>query len=359
MNRVPPRSRLSFALALALMCAAGEAQPVRTTQAPVVTQAPQPAQPAAQPPFDEWLAALRADALARGISQKTVDEALGTVERLPVVVERDRTQAELVLTLDTYLKRRLTPRVVRDAKAAAKAQKAVLRKTTAAYGVPASVMVAVWGLESNFGRFTGSRPVIAALATLSYDTRRAAMFREEIFAALRILDSGEVTLAALTGSWAGAMGQVQFMPSSYLKYAVDLDGDRRRDIWTSTPDVLASIANYLEEHGWVKGQRWGREVTIPPTSAERVATAVPLRMTGGCTAVREMTEARPLTVWAALGIRQKNGTPLPASDMPASLVRVDAHAFLVYVNYEALLTYNCAHTYALSVAFLSDKLGGQ
>jgi len=359
MNGVPPRSRLSFALALALMCAAGASRPVSATQAPVVIQAPQPAQQAAQPPFDQWLAALRADALARGISQKTVDEALGKVERLPVVVERDRTQAELVLTLDTYLKRRLTPRVTRDAKAAAKAQTAVLRKTTTAYGVPASVMVAIWGLESNFGRFTGSRPVIAALATLSYDTRRATMFREEIFAALRILDSGEVTLPALTGSWAGAMGQVQFMPSSYLTYAVDFDGDRRRDIWTSTPDVLASIANYLKERGWVKGQRWGREVAIPAASADRVATAVPLRMTGGCSAVREMTEARPLHDWAALGVRQKNGTALPVSDMPASLVRVDAHAFLVYANYEALLTYNCAHTYALSVAFLSDKLGGQ
>jgi len=321
---------------------------------PAVAQA---AVPPAQLPFEEWLAALRADALGRGISQKTVDEALANVERLPVVVERDRTQAELVMTLDTYLKRRLTPRVVRDAKAAAKAQTTVLRKATAVYGVPASVMVAIWGLESNFGRFTGSRPVIAALATLSYDTRRATMFREEIFAALRILDSGEVTLAALTGSWAGAMGQVQFMPSSYLTYAVDFDGDRRRDIWTSTPDALASIANYLKERGWVKGQRWGREVSIPSASAGRVATAVPLRMTGGCTAVREMTEPRPLTTWAALGIRQKSGSALPSSDIPASLVRVDTHRFLVYANYEALLEYNCAHTYALSVALLADRVG--
>jgi membrane-bound lytic murein transglycosylase B len=310
-------------------------------------------------PFEDWLAALRADALDRGISRKTVDEALAKIERLPVVVERDRTQAELVMTLDTYLKRRLTPRVVRDAKAAARAQRTLLRKAEATYGVPPSVMVAIWGLESNFGRFTGTRPVIAALATLAYDTRRATLFREEIFAALRILDSGEVALSALTGSWAGAMGQVQFMPSSYLRYAVDFDGDRRRDVWASTPDVLASIGNYLKERGWVKGQRWGREVKVPAASAERVATAVPLRMTGGCTAVREMTEARPLTAWAALGVRLKNGSALPSSDLPASLVRVDTHRFLVYANYEALLEYNCAHTYALSVALLSDRLGGR
>ena len=317
------------------------------------------ARPDAPPPFDEWLAALRADALTRGISQKTVDEALATVERLPVVVERDRTQAELVLTLDTYLKRRLTPRLVRDAKTAAGQQKTVVRKAAAAYGVPGSVMVAIWGLESNFGRFTGSRPVISALATLSYDTRRAAFFREEIFAALRILDTGEVALAALTGSWAGAMGQVQFMPSSYLQWAVDFDGDHRRDIWTSVPDVLGSIGNYLKDHGWVEGQRWGREVKIPAASAERVATAVPLRMSGGCTAVRDMTEPRPLREWAALGVRQKGGGALPVSDLPASLVRVDTHTFLVYANYEALLAYNCAHTYALSVAFLADRLGGR
>jgi membrane-bound lytic murein transglycosylase B len=352
--------RLSFAVPFVVLCAGASAgtvsHPEAAAQAPVVMQAPQPAD---QPPFEEWLAALRAEALSRDISRRTVEQALGSVERLLVVVERDRTQAERVMTLDTYLKRRLTPRLVRDAKAAATQQKTLLGKASAAYGVPGSVMVAIWGLESNLGRFTGTRPVIAALATLAYDTRRAAYFREEIFSALRILDSGDVPVSALVGSWAGAMGQPQFMPSSYLKWAVDFDGDRRRDIWASRPDVLASIGNYLKSHGWVEGQRWGREVKIPAASAARVGTAVPLRMTGGCTAVREMTEPRPLRDWAALGVRLKNGSALPAGDMPASLVRVDTHAFLVYANYEALLAYNCAHTYALSVAMLSDRIGGK
>ena len=357
MGAVTPPHRIAAAVLLALVCSGALARAQEPGQAGVPS--PAPASAPAQPlPFDQWLAALRIDAMARGVSQRTVDQALGSVERLPIVVERDRTQAELVLTLDGYLKRRLTPRLVRDAKTAARTHRKVLRKASTAYGVPPSVMVAIWGLESNFGRFTGTRPTIASLATLAYDSRRSAMFREEIFAALQIVDRGEVSTSALTGSWAGAMGQVQFMPSSYLKYAVDFDGDQRRDIWASRPDILASIANYLKEHGWVAGQRWGREVRVPEAAAARVATAVPLRMTGSCLAEREMTEARPLRSWAALGVRQKNGAALPASDIPASLVRVDTQRFLVYGNYESLLGYNCAHTYALSVAFLSDRLGG-
>ena len=356
MNGVPPRSRHSFALALALMCAAGASRPVSATQAPVVIRAPQPAQPAAQPPFDEWLAALRADALARGISQKIVDEALGKVERLPVVVERDRTQAELVLTLDTYLKRRLTPRVVRDAKAAAKAQTAVLRKTTAAYGVPASVMVAIWGLESNFGRFTGVRPTVAALATLAWDPRRSAFFRGELFDALEILNRGDIDPAAMRGSWAGAMGQPQFMPSSYLEFAQDFDGDGRRDIWSSPADVFASIANYLRGHGWSAGQSWGREVRVSRKAARRIAERV-ARREGTCQATRDMTIALPLSRWQQLGVRLPDGKALPAGTVEASLVGGATRQFLVYQNYDALLAYNCAHSYALGVALLADRIG--
>jgi membrane-bound lytic murein transglycosylase B len=308
-------------------------------------------------PFEEWLAALRTEALAKGISRRTVEAALGSLERLPVVVERDRTQAELTLTLDQYLKRRLTTRVVRTAREMASAHRAELERTAGTYGVPPAVIVAIWGLESNFGRFQGVRPVVASLATLAYDGRRQALFRDEIFAALRILDSGEVEPDALRGSWAGAMGQPQFMPSSYLTWAVDADADGHRDIWTSLPDIFASMANYLNAHGWTKDQRWGREVRVGDNAAARIAAAVPMRLAGGCQAARDMTEARPLSEWRALGVTQKNGAALPQADLPASLVRVDTHRFLVYGNYEALLAYNCAHTYALSVAFLADRLG--
>jgi membrane-bound lytic murein transglycosylase B len=308
-------------------------------------------------PFEEWLAGFRAEALAKGISQRTVDAALGSVERLPVVVERDRTQAEATLTLSQYLARRLPSSVVRTARQVAKGHRAELRRVTAQYGVPSSVIVAVWGMESNFGRFQGVRPTISALATLAYDGRRPALFRDELVAALRIIDRGDVAPEALRGSWAGAMGQAQFMPSSYLRWAVDGDGDGRRDIWTSLPDVFASIASYLKEHGWAQDQRWGREVRLAGKTAARVAAAVPLRLTGACQAVREMTEGRPLSTWRGLGITQRSGAALPASDLPASLVRVDTRSFLVYGNYEALLAYNCAHTYALSIGILADRIG--
>jgi membrane-bound lytic murein transglycosylase B len=308
-------------------------------------------------PFEDWMAALRAEALAKGISQRTVDAALGSVERLPVVVERDRTQAELTLTFDQYLARRLPSSVVRTARAVAKRHRMELRRVDAQYGVHSSVIVAIWGMESNFGRFQGVRPTISTLATLAYDGRRQTLFREELIAALRIIDRGDVEPAALKGSWAGAMGQAQFMPSSYLRWAADGDGDGRRDIWTSLPDVFASIARYLKEHGWAKDQRWGREVRLTDRTAARVAAAVPLRLVGACQAVREMSEARPLSAWRELGVTQRSGAALPATDLPASLVRVDARNFLVYGNYEALLAYNCAHTYALSIGILADRIG--
>ena len=244
---------------------------------------------AGPPPFEEWLAALRMEALEKGISQRTVDTALGSLERLPVVVERDRTQAELTLTLDQYLKRRLPARVVRSARDMASKHRTELQRAASQYGVPRPFIVAIWALESNFGRFQGVRPTVATLATLAYDGRRTTLFREELFAALRILDSGEVKPEALRGSWAGAMGQTQFMPSSYLKWAVDADADGRRDIWASRADIFASIANYLKEHGWKTGERWGREVRLSDATAARVGAAVPMRLAGACQAELKYT----------------------------------------------------------------------
>jgi membrane-bound lytic murein transglycosylase B len=328
---------------------------VAAQAAPASAQVTEPA----PPPFEEWLAALRTEALEKGIGQRTVDTALGSLERLPVVVERDRTQAELTLTLDQYLKRRVPARVVRSARDMASKHRAELQQAASQYGVPRPFIVAIWGLESNFGRFQGVRPTVATLATLAYDGRRTTLFREELFAALRILDSGEVQPEALKGSWAGAMGQAQFMPSSYLKWAVDADADGRRDIWASRVDIFGSIANYLKEHGWTAGERWGREVRLSDATAARVGAAVPMRLTGACQAVRDMTEARPLSTWRELGVTQKNGAALPRAGIAASLVRVDTRRFLVYGNYEALLGYNCAHTYALSVAFLADRIGSR
>jgi membrane-bound lytic murein transglycosylase B len=306
-------------------------------------------------PFSEWLAQLRKDALAKGISERTVEAALANLEPSPVVVERDRTQAERTLSIDQYLKRRLDRKTVKTAREMAKRHAALLAKVSAQYGVPPGIIVAVWGLESNFGRFSGVRPTIASLATLAYDNRRAAMFREELFSALRILDRGDIDLSKMKGSWAGAMGQPQFMPSSYLKYAEDFDRDGRRDIWDSEADVFASVANYLKQNGWTTGVGWGRAVTVPKNAANRVQVAAPLR-TAGCEATRQMSEGLAWSRWRALGVRPVGRQPFSKSDSAPSLVRAGTRNFLVLDNYAVLLQYNCAHAYALAVALLADQI---
>jgi membrane-bound lytic murein transglycosylase B len=307
-----------------------------------------------QPSFGEWLEGVRAEALARGIRQEIVDEALNLEEILPVVLERDRTQAETIQPLEGYISNRVTPAMVRTGRQMLARHRTLLAKVSQTYGVPASVIVSIWGLESNFGRFVGVRPTVAALATLAWDPRRSVFFRGELFSALEILNRGDVELASLLGSWAGAMGQPQFMPSSYLQYAVDFDGDGRRDIWRSHGDIFASVANYLRGHGWVNGNRWGRDVSVPTEAASRVTTLD--RRDGGCRAIREMTVRLPLDEWQRLGVRLPDGSRLPSAAFEASLVAGSSRHFLVYDNYDVLLTYNCAHAYALSVAILSERI---
>jgi membrane-bound lytic murein transglycosylase B len=312
-----------------------------------------------RPAFDAWLADVRAEAVARGIREEVVAQAFeGIKEPLPVVLERDRTQAETVLPLETYLARRLTNRVVRTGRQMTAQHRRLLARVSATYGVPGAVVVAIWGNESNFGRFSGVRPTIASLATLAWDPRRSTLFRSELFHALDIVNRGDIELAKLRGSWAGAMGQPQFMPSSYLRFAEDFDGDGRRNIWDSPPDIFASVANYLRGHGWVAGRRWGREVRFATDAARQAAAEVPRREATSCRAAREMSARMPLERWNELGVRSLDGRPLPAASLDASLVSGATRHFLVYDNYDALLDYNCAHAYALHVALLSDRLTG-
>ncbi len=268
---------------------------------------------------------------------------------------RDRTQPEQTQSLDDYVTARLNPKTLARGADAAKAQRALIARVESAYGVPGPVMVAIWGMESNFGQFTGVRPVITALATLAYDSRRPALFRGELFQALALVDKGVVQLPDFIGSWAGAIGQPQFMPSSFLRYAVDFDGDGKIDIWTSPADVLGSMANYLKVSGWTEGTRWGREVRISKTVMARIEKAVPMR-SSGCRARREMTEARPLNEWRRLGVLAANGGRLPTATLPASLVRGQNRNFLVYQNYQAIIEYNCSNAYAVSVGLLSDRV---
>lgn len=318
-------------------------------------QSPPPVAPVAvPPPFDEWLTELRAEAVERGISARLVDRAFADVKPVEQILERDRTQAEFTLDLEAYLKRRLTPQTVRLAQRMHTRHRSLLRKVEARYGVSTRILVSIWGLESNFGRFAGVRPTIPALVTLAYDPRRGQMFREELFSALEIVNRGDVQLERLKGSWAGALGQPQFMPSSYLEYAQDFDGDGSKDIWSSHADVFASIAFYLQKHGWTEGIRWGREVRVPALLKE-ATLAIP-RREAGCRARRLMTEPRPLTEWRKMGLRTMGGALVPALEMPASMVVAGSRTFLLYDNYEALLGYNCAHSYALSVGLLADRL---
>ena len=326
--------------------------------APGGASAATPQAPVFDAAFTAWLGDLRRDALAAGVRPATIDAALATIDAQPVVLERDRSQAEFTLTLGQYVMRRLTPALLRLAKEHARQQRPLLLKVEHAHKVPRSMLVSVWGLESNFGKFAGVRPTVPVLATLAYDGRRAALFRGELLNALKIVDRGDIELERLKGSWAGAMGQPQFLPSSYLKFAQDFDGDGKRDIWTSLPDVLASIAFYLASNGWTPGEAWGRRVTLPADFDTRLGDRAPLR-SEGCRAVRQLTQPMLLSEWRALGVKTAKGLPLPKTSTAASLLRADGETFLVYRNYETLLTYNCAHSYAIAVSLLSDRLDGK
>jgi membrane-bound lytic murein transglycosylase B len=249
------------------------------------------------------------------------------------------------MTFAEYLKIVAPPSRVQRGRSLLAQHKALLDEVSATYGVPASVIVALWGVESDYGRRTGGFSVIGALATLAYDGRRGAYFRRELLDALQILNEGHITPALMTGSWAGAMGQSQFMPSSFLSRAVDHDGDGRRDIWTTYADVFASAANYLKRAGWRQGQRWGRRITLP---ADFDAALIDLNV------------AKSLGAWQTLGVRNAKGQALPKVSLDASLVAPDGPdgpTFLVYHNFRVLLTWNRSTYFGTAVGLLSDQIG--
>ena len=333
-------------LALCVLCAGTIGVAANPQEKPETTR----------PSFSEWLAGVRADALKRGIRAETIDAAFATVdEPEATVLARDRAQAETVFSLEKYLARALRPAVIRNAQEVYSRNQKILTQVADRYGVSPRIIVGIWGLESNFGQFSGVRPTIGALATLAWDPRRSTLFRAELLNALQILDRGDIDVAHMRGSWAGAMGQPQFMPSSYLKWAEDFDEDGRTDIWSSTPDVFASIANFMKAHGWKTGQAWGREVKISRAAAKTIAKDVE-RRNGSCAARRNMTAALPMARWQKLGVRLLDGAALPKTDVTASLVSGSSRQFLVYDNYDALLEYNCSHSYAIAVALLSGRI---
>jgi membrane-bound lytic murein transglycosylase B len=296
---------------------------------------------AAAESFPAWLDGLRDEARRAGIAPATLDRTLGGLKPIPRVIDLDRRQPETRLTFAEYRARVISDARVRRGRGLRRQHAALLERVAERYGVPAEVIVSLWGIESSFGDSQGSFPVIGALATLAWDGRRAGLFRRELIAALRILDRGDVSPGEMYGSWAGAMGQCQFMPSTYLAYAVDGDGDGRRDIWRSLPDIFASIANYLRAAGWNPGLRWGREVRVPP----------------GAELPTGLDHEAPLDDWAKSGVRLADGGPLPAAPVEASLVAVDSGrgpSYLVYANFRAIMVWNRSTYFALSVGLLSD-----
>lgn len=298
--------------------------------------------------FGAWLAAFRSEAAAQGISGKTLSAALDGLEPLPRVVELDRSQPEFTLTLEEYLTRVVSDRRVALGRKLLRENRGLLRRVHSKYPVQPRFLVALWGIETDFGRLKGAFPAVQALATLAFDGRRSAYFRGELLDALRILEAGHVSVAGMTGSWAGAMGQTQFMPSSFLRYAVDFDGDGKADLWNNRADALASAANYLVGSGWVDGQIWGRAVRVP----ERVGPGL-----------EGLETRRRLREWQALGVRRADGRDLPASpDLQASLIRVGegkGRTYLVYDNYRAILTWNRSHLFGIAVGTLADRLVGR
>jgi len=298
------------------------------------------------PDFSTWLAQFRQEALAQGISQATLDAALADVQRLPEVIERDQRQPEFIQTFWTYLDKRLSPWRIERGQALLREHRALLDEVQTRYGVPAGVLVAFWGLETNYGGYLGDFPIPAALATLAFDPRRAGFFRHELLQSLRIIEAGHVTAADMKGSWAGAMGQVQFMPSTYLRYAVDGDGDGHKNLWTSLPDALHSAAYFLRELGWQPGELWGREVRLAADFDWESA---------------HPKVKKPVSAWARLGVTQADGSPLPDSDLAGAIVLPQGHAgpaFLVYRNFEVIMGWNRSLNYALAVGHLSDRLLG-
>ena len=303
--------------------------------------------PVAAPPtdFTAWVAQFSASARAAGVDDATLRAALGEVRYLPRVVELDRAQPEFTRTVWDYLDRSVTPQRIATGRDKLAQVRAEADAAAARYGVPAAVVVAIWGMESDYGANTGGLSTIDALATLGFDGRRGHWARGQLLAALQIVQSGDIDRARMVGSWAGAMGQTQFLPSSFIAHAVDADGDGRRDIWGSMADVLASTANFLARSGWRAGQPWGLEVRLPAGFDASRADA----------AVRQAASA-----WAAEGVQTMAGTALPALDDAEILLPAGARgpAFLVGANFRAILRYNNATSYALAVGLLAQGLDG-
>ncbi|MFH1819496.1 MAG: lytic murein transglycosylase [Pseudomonadota bacterium] len=300
----------------------------------------------AQDDFDSWLGAFRQDARAQGISPATLDAALSGVVPNERVIELDRRQPEFLQTFSNYLERRVTPAQVARGQAQLEQHAALLDAVEQKYGIPKTVLVAFWGLETRYGAVLGSLNVPTSLATLAWDGRRSGFFRSQLLDALRIIDAGHVSATDMNGSWAGAMGNMQFMPSTFRAYAVDGDGDGRIDVWQSLPDALYSAANYLQQAGWHANEPVAIEVRLPEGFDWRQA---------------RVAHRLPVADWKALGVQAADADALPEVAGRAAVVLPQGWqgpAFMVFDNFDVVMKWNRSQNYALAVALLSHQLAG-
>lgn len=329
---------------LGSVSACGGGGPSRATRAPGTPEAALPTAP--NPGWDAWVAAFRPRAMARGIAAGTCDLAFRDAGFTPGVVDRDRNQTEFRRSLEDYLAIAASADRIANGRAALGTWGSVLAEVAARYGVESEVVAAVWGMESSYGTRRGATPVISSTSTLAFDGRRARFFEDELLAALRILQNGDISAARMTGSWAGAMGHTQFMPTSYQALAVDFRGDGRRDIWSDDPtDALASTGAYLANAGWRSGAPWGIEVRLPP---------------GFDTGLAGRDRRQSVAAWSGLGLTTMAGAGLPDHGAAALILAAGTGgpAILAYRNFEVISRYNNAITYVIGVGHLSDRLGG-
>ena len=297
--------------------------------------------------FPACVIALSQKARAAGISEKTITGSLATAKFNAQVIELDRQQPEFTTSFADYLNRRVTDQRVAQGQALLAQHKVLLNRVEKEYGVPAPYLLAFWGLETNYGSFFGKLSIVNSLATLACDHRRSDYFTGELIAALRILDEGAIAPDKMVGSWAGAMGNLQFMPTAFLQHAVDYDGDHKRDLWNSTPDAMASAAKYLQSLGWRSNERWGREVKLP--------SGFPFLEAG-------LRNNKTMSEWRKLGVTRANNKPLPLTSDKASLLVPAGYqgpAFLVYGNFDAIMHWNRSEFYALAVGILADRIAGE
>ena len=295
--------------------------------------------------FEEFLDQVRKTATEQGVSKSTIDKAFFELTPRPSAIASDKAQAEFNQNFWHYVNKRVSKVRLNNGRDSLKQNAALLSKASEKYGIPAYVIVAFLGLESNYGNYMGSESLIRSLATLAYDKRRSKFFTRELIAVLKLMDKKTIPFDA-TGSWAGAMGAVQFMPTNVIAYGVDANNDGKVDLWNEKADIYASAANFLNKLGWKKGEKWGREALIPKN--------FDYQLTG-------LNNEKTVNEWAALGVRRGNNSNLPKSNFKASLIVPMGHrgpAFLVYRNFDAIMGWNRSILYALSVAYLSDRLNG-